>query len=106
MSDATDLILEGLKSSEEDFGSVITWQGADYPVTVTSAVRGKDLGAGGFKLRSDFTFVARRSVFPDRGPQAKQRITYLGEEYRIDTVEKTPGDVFLRYECNDPNAAA
>ena len=87
----------------EDHGAVITWNGNDYPVFPTSAVRGKDLGAGGFKLRADLTFIARSGVFPDPGPQLKDRITYLGEDYRIDTMERIQGEAYTRYVCNDPN---
>jgi hypothetical protein len=90
----------------EDNAGVVTWNGADYPVWPGSAVRGKDLGAGGFKLRADLRFVVRAGVFPDPGPQLKQKVTYLGEEYRIDTIEKVPGETFVRFECNDPNQGA
>lgn len=90
----------------EDNAGVITWSGVDYPVWPTSAVRGKDLGAGGFKLRADLTFVARSGVFPDPGPQLKDKVTYLEEEYRIDSMEKIPGEPFVRFVCNDPNQGA
>lgn len=95
----------GLKECEATLPQVITWNSKDYPILPGSAVRGKDLGAGGFKLRADLKFIARRDVFPEPGPQLKQRITYLGDDYRIDTMEKMPGDKFLRFECNDPDQA-
>lgn len=103
MSEPTDMLSAGLEQLEADIPVTITWQGAAYPVVPTSAVRGKDLGAGGFKLRSDFSFVARPESFTEGLPQLKQRISYLGDEYRIDSIEKTPGEAFLRFECNDPN---
>ena len=87
----------------EDNAGSITWQDNDYPVWTTSAVRGKDLGSGGFKLRADLTFVARAGVFPDPGPQLKQKLTYLGDQYRIDTIERIPGETFFRFQCNDLN---
>jgi hypothetical protein len=102
MSELSDFIAPGLEDLEAVTGSVVTWNGADYPITPTSAVRGKDLGAGGFKLRADFSFVVRPGVFPGPGPQLKQKVTYLGDEYRIDTIEKIPGQAYLRFECNDP----
>lgn len=92
----------GLKECEETLPQRVTWNGAEYPILAGSAVRGKDLGAGGFKLRADLRFLARTGVFPDPGPQVKQKVTYLGDEYRIDTMEKIPGQPYLRFECNDP----
>lgn len=103
MSEISDLTIDGLISLEDGLGAVMTWNGEDYPVVPTSAVRGKDLGAGGFKLRSDVSLIVRNAMLPDPGPQPKQKITYLGDEYRIDTLEKTPGEPFIRLECNDPN---
>jgi len=98
----SDQFVKALAELEPDCGSVITWHGNDYPVMPGSAVRGKDLGAGGFKLRSDLKLIVRLAVFPDPGPQLKQTITYLGDAYRIDTMEKMPGDGFWRWELNDP----
>ena len=102
MSELADFIFDGLLDLESATEAVITWNGSDYPITPSSAVRGKDLGEGGFRLRSDMSFVVRPGVFPDPGPQLKQRVTYQGDEYRIDTIEKIPGMAFWRYECNDP----
>jgi hypothetical protein len=92
----------GLLEAEAALPQVITWNKKDYPILPGSAVRGKDLGAGGFKLHSDLKFIVRISVFPTPGPQLKQQITYLGNAYRIDTMEQMPGGLFLRIECNDP----
>ena len=93
---------EGLKEAEATMPQSIIWNKVPYPILPGSAVRGKDLGAGGFKLRSDLKLVVRCDVFPSPGPQLKQQITYLGDPYRIDTMEKMPGDLFWRWELNDP----
>lgn len=97
----TDGFNEAMAELEDNAG-LVTWQGADYTVWPTSAVLGKDLGAGGFKLRADLTFVARKGVFPDPGPQEKQKVTYLGRDYRIDSLEKIQGETYMRFICNDP----
>jgi hypothetical protein len=93
----------GLLEAEATVPQVVTWAGNDYPILPGSAVRGKDLAAGGFKLRSDLKFIARCDMFPGLGPQLKQQVTYQGDAYRIDSLEKMPGGVFLRFECNDPS---
>jgi len=102
MSDVSDLMEEGLLDLESSLGATIIWAGKLYPIIPSSAKRGKDLAEGGFKLHSDLSFVARCSVFPTPGPALKNRIIYLGDTYRIDSIEKTPGEAFLRFECNDP----
>lgn len=99
---AFDEFTAGLKECEATWPNLVTWNGKAYPILPGSAVRGKDLGAGGFKLRSDLKFIARPEVFAAPGPQLKQRVTYLGDEYRIDTMERMPGTVYVRFECNDP----
>ena len=86
----------------EDVGTMMTWNGGDYPAFAGTAVLGKDLGMGGFKLRADLKLIIRSGVLPDPGPQIKDRITYLSREYRIDTIEIIPGEPFVRFECNDP----
>jgi len=101
---AFDEFTAGLKECEATLPQSITWDGVAYPILPGSAVLGKDLGSGGFKLRSDLRFVVRKEVFPTPGPQLKQRLTYLGDEYRIDTIERMPGEVYLRFECNNPTA--
>lgn len=84
---------------------VFIWQGKPYRIQPGSAVRGKDLGAGGFRLRSDLKFATLVSELPDPAPALKQTIVYLGDEYRIDTMEKFAGDLMVRFECNDPDPA-
>ena len=106
MSEIADFMADALAGLEEVTGATVTWNGNEYPIIPTSAVRTKDLGAGGFKLRSDFGFIARPTTFPSPGPQLKQRVTYQGDDYRIDTIEKIPGVAFLRFECNDPASGA
>jgi len=106
MSELSDFLGPGLEVLEGVCGAVVTWGGRDYPVVPGSALRGKDLGPGGFRWRSDFTFFARPGVFPAPGPQLKERVVYEGEEYRIDGIERGPGGAFARYDCNDPNQGA
>ena len=95
----------GLKALEKAGESCFVWNKDSYPIVPGSAVRGKDLGAGGFKLRSDLKFTVRLEVLPEPGPQLKQTITYLGDRYRIDTIEKLPGELRW-FECNDPDQGA
>ena len=84
----------GLQEAEATVPQGIIWNGKPYPILPGSAVRRKDLGAGGFKLRADLKIVIRRDIFPEPGPQLKQQITYLGDAYRIDTMGKMPGICF------------
>ncbi|HEV2350806.1 MAG TPA: hypothetical protein VG028_13275 [Terriglobia bacterium] len=85
---------------------LFVWNGINIPILPGSAVRGKDLGMGGFKLRSDLKFTVNVSDLQSLaggGPQLKQIITYLGDPYRIDSIEKFEGGLLQRFECNDPS---
>jgi hypothetical protein len=100
---------ESLKAVQRRDGDAcpwFSWKGPDglvvrVSILPGSLVRGKDLGAGGFKLRADLRFVVVASDLPDPGPEPQQTIEYLGKPLRIDTIETLAGATLLRFECND-----
>ncbi len=92
---------EALAELEDLAPGVITWDEEDYTAFVGSAISRKSLEAGGFQLEADFRFLIRRELLPEPGPQVKQRVTYLGRDYRIDSIEEVPGRAFVRFKCMD-----
>lgn len=109
MTDIYGIHADGIGQVEAYLGDkcpTFIWNGNVIRILPGSAVRGKDLGEGGFRLRSDLKFVVRVSDLPVPGPALKQTIAYLGQNYRIDTMELFAGDTLQRFACNDPNQAA
>jgi hypothetical protein len=100
---------QGLKAEMDLLGNkcpIVTWNQKEIRILPGSAIKGKKLGEGGFRLSNDFRFVTLVSELPDPEPQLKQLITYNGDIFRIDTREKFAGGLQVRFECNDPNSGA
>lgn len=85
---------------------VFTWAGNTYQMLPGSVMQRKDLGVGGFKLSSDLRFLVCSDAFPNPPPQLKQMLTYLGINFRIDSIRTLPGGILQEFECNDPNQPA
>ena len=99
----------GFKQFQDRLGSdcpVFTWNNQDFPIVPGTGKRRKDLGPGGYLLTADLKLTVLLSELPTIGPALKQTIVYLGDEYRIDSINTHPGELMVTFECNDANAAA
>ena len=82
------------------------WNNITIPMVPGSLTKSKDLGPGGFRVRSDMSFQVLMSDLPVPGPKLKQTISYLSHEYRIDAHNVLPGNLMTSFEVNDADAAA
>lgn len=99
----------GIKAHQAYLGAAcpsVGFNGANVPVLPGTAKLRKNLEAGGFRLTSDFEFVATLDAWPDGPPTLLQDVVYLGQSYRVDAVETLPGGILQRFSCNNPNQAA
>ena len=93
-------LARGLKQLEKDAGNQkFTWNGADYVCVEGVSTEDRILGAGGMELLDELILFVRRDQLPDPGPQSKQKLTFLGEDYWIGLVQAAAGGAFLRLSC-------
>lgn len=103
--------LAGIKAHQAYLGSAcpsVGFNNASVPILPGSAKLRKNLEAGGFRLNSDFEFVATLDAWPQPGgpPTLLQDVVYLNQAFRVDAIETLAGGTLLRFSCNNPNQAA
>lgn len=94
---------------------VLNWNEKDRKIIPGTAVRRKDLGVGGFSLNADFkchilvselvdaTMTTSKAVCDAMGQTEFQ---YLDDDYKVQSVSRTAGDLFLIIEANSLNQGA
>lgn len=87
----------------------IRWNGQDYRIVPDSASRRSDLAPGGFQLNADLQFEALTETFLSdsitdaaalKNAILQRKITYLGDDYKVDDVRIRPGGLQIRFECS------
>ena len=85
----------------------VNWNGQDRRIVPGSALRKRDLSAGGFHLDADLLFEALFADFSDglTTDQLKTRLlqtplTYLSDTYKAVSVKIRPGGLQIRVEAN------
>lgn len=88
---------------------VIRWNGNDYRIIPDSASRRADLAPGGFQLNADLVFEALTETFLGgsiadatalKTAILQRKISYLGDDYKVDDVRIRPGGLQVRLECS------
>lgn len=104
---------QGVKSVQNWLGSAcqsFAYAGNNYLICPDTAVRSKDLQAGGFKPNADLTFVVvvadLPAGWPTVGPKLREEIDYLGDRYRIREIHKLPGNTLAEFRCDELNQSA
>lgn len=113
MSEVSDLMVEGLESSESATGTTFVWAGSEFPCTAGAESDGHRLDDGGFKPVRKLTIAVRKAVFPEGvgTPQKGQTIEFRRSPesdpipYRIRSITDYYGAA-MEFHCEDPNAWA
>ncbi len=97
--------LAAMQSRMADTCPTVGWHGTECPIIPGTAMRRRDLVAGGFDLNSDFRFQALVSTFGSDASTAKTAmlqtvVRYLGDDYKIVSVNIQAGGLTLSVECN------
>jgi hypothetical protein len=94
---------DGIQQVQDYLGDacpVFAWGGQAIRILPGSVKRGKDLELGGFGPYANLEFVVLMKDLPaDLG--LKQIITYLGGNYRVETIEGFAGQSLARFACVD-----
>lgn len=87
-----------------------SWNDSDWPIIPGSATRRKDLASGGFQLNADLIFEVLVAQFLDpvaipdatalKDALLARPINYLGDDYKIDSIEIAPGGLLLTAHAN------
>ena len=87
---------------------VFTWNKQNFQILPGTAMRGKDLKAGGFRLYADLKFTCLAGQFTQATgtPAVKEILQYLGNAYRINAINYCAGGQQLRFECDDAQQGA
>jgi hypothetical protein len=102
MPTLTNYILGGLDFGEKAMNSpVFTFQGTDYVCVPSISLFKRELEDGGFStvkmltLSTQAVDTSGNDVFAAL-PQPQQILSYLGEQYRIESVKRDPNLSYIR----------
>lgn len=102
MNALAEYIVGGLDFGEVAFGSpVFTFQGNDYVCIPSITMDKRELESGGFStvkmltLSTQAVDMGGNDIFTSI-PQSQQIISYLGDNYRIESVKRDPNLSYIR----------
>jgi hypothetical protein len=96
-------VQDALTEAEGRLEVTFIYDTTQYPAIASNERRSMNSGFGGLEVEDVLTLIVRPNALGVANPKPREKITYNGRPYSIESIERAPQNAFVKLHLESAN---